>query len=104
MTIDKRDLDCGYNFENMNTCNRMFSSRNLTPKLNKLPELASNLRRKMSDHIKTKDGFNMSSSFPSSSSLSTSTHTEVFLETPEDSDHEGKRIFQRKFTTILGWI
>ena len=58
--------------------------RNLTPKLNKLPELASNLRRKMSDNFKSREQLNLSSA---SSELAHSSHS-IFPETPEDSDLE----------------
>ena len=57
---------------------------NLTPKLNKLPELASNLRRKMSDNFKSREHLNLSSA---SSELAHSSHS-IFPETPEDSDLE----------------
>ena len=48
----------------------------ITPKLNKLPSLASNLRRKMSDHIKPRE------------QNSQADNSAIFPETPEDSDHE----------------
>jgi hypothetical protein len=63
---------------------RSFTVGNLGPRLNKLPELASNIRRRMSDHIKPIGNFGKSP--PDSSTLAE--NSSIFLETPENSDPE----------------
>jgi len=63
---------------------RSFTVGNLGPRLNKLPELASNIRRRMSDHIKPIGNFGKSP--PDGSTLAE--NSSIFLETPENSDPE----------------
>jgi len=63
---------------------RSFTVGNLGPRLNKLPELASNIRRRMSDHIKPIGNFGKS---PTDSST-LAENSSIFFETPENSDPE----------------
>eukprot|EP00092_Neocalanus_flemingeri_P004733 GFUD01005098.1.p1 GENE.GFUD01005098.1~~GFUD01005098.1.p1 ORF type:complete len:1563 (+),score=315.45 GFUD01005098.1:146-4834(+) len=63
---------------------RSFTVGNLGPRLNKLPELASNIRRRMSDHIKPIG--NLGKSPHDNSTLAE--NSSIFLETPENSDPE----------------
>jgi len=63
---------------------RSFTVGNLGPRLNKLPEFASNIRRRMSDHIKPIGNFGKS---PTDSST-LAENSSIFLETPENSDPE----------------
>jgi len=63
---------------------RSFTVGNLGPRLNKLPEFASNIRRRMSDHIKPIGNFGKS---PTDSST-LAENSSIFLETPETSDPE----------------
>ena len=67
---------------------KSFTVGNITPKLPKLPSLASNLRRKVSDHIKPRDSSGIVPGWFIKLNYFIIRITEIITESPEDSDHE----------------